>query len=256
MYLKAVPDKPTSKSINTSVFFNPFKFKRGRRCEPKNAIQITKKKDKGRRQPLALHQLQLYKHHHPIVYPLVYPGDEPVMAITVNLIIVPPLKITSVSPSLVAVYIDESVPVLDNENVLEKLVKSSDVELDEVVKFGSLCSVTIPETFLSSDISTADVVADDYVYYIDLGNLNDYETIVTGNKNKIYHLNKVDTTVFYNDYPWAQMDDGAGVSVTNLVSLLHNVKFSDAMFKSCVHLHGDTKSQGTIIKVNLWVYAR
>ena len=101
------------------------------------------------------------------------------MAITVDLIIVPLSKITSISPSLVAVSINEPVPVPDNKDKLEKLVESSDADLDEVIKFGKLCSFMIPEIFLSSGISTADVVADNPAHHIDLGNLHDDETIVT-----------------------------------------------------------------------------
>ena len=123
------------------------------------------------------------------------------MAITVDPITVSPSKITSVSPSLVAVSIDEPEPVSDDEAELEKLVASSDADLDEVIKFGSLCLVTIPETFLSCGISTANVVADNPVYHIDLGTLHDDKTVVAGSKTKTYHLNKVDTTLFYNDSP-------------------------------------------------------
>ena len=36
------------------------------------------------------------------------------------------------------------------------------------------------------------------------------------------------------------MDSGAGVSVTNLVSLLHNVKYFNEKFKSGVCMHGAT----------------
>ena len=182
------------------MFFNPFKFKRGRRREPKNDNQGTKKKVKGRAQPLGLHDQQICKyHHHPIVYPPTYPGDEPVMAITVDPIPLSPSKITSVSPSLVAVSIDEPDPIPNEEVELEKLVESSDSDLDEVIRFGSLCSVMIPEMFLSCGISTGDVVADNPVYHIDLGNLHDDKTVVAGSKTKTYRLNKVDTTVFYND---------------------------------------------------------
>ena len=61
----------------------------------------------------------------------------------------------------------------------------------------------IPETFLSTGISTADVVTNNH---IDLGSLYDDETVVAGSKTKTYRLNKVDTTVFYDDSPQAQMD--------------------------------------------------
>ena len=59
----------------------------------------------------------------------------------------------------------------------------------------------IPETFLSSSISTTDVVANNSVYQIDFDNLHDDETAVAGSKIKTYRLNKVDTTVFYDDSP-------------------------------------------------------
>ena len=41
---KFVPDKHPRKPVNPSMFCNPFKFKRGRRHEPKNGKQHTKKK--------------------------------------------------------------------------------------------------------------------------------------------------------------------------------------------------------------------
>ena len=104
-------------------------------------------------------------------------------------------------------------------------------------------SVMIPETFLSSGISTADVVTNNSVYQIDLGNLHDDDTVVAGSKNKIYCLNKVNNTVFYNDSPQAQMDGRVGVSVINLVSLLHNVKYFDAKFKNYVRMHGATSKE-------------
>ena len=39
------------------------------------------------------------------------------------------------------------------------------------------------------------------------------------------------------------MDGGVGVSVTKFVSLLHNVKFFDAKFKSRVRIHGATSKK-------------
>ena len=132
---------------------------------------------KGRAQPLGLYEQQICKYHHPhpIDYPLTYPGDEPVMAITVDPIPLSRTKVPSVSPStqpsLVAVSIDEPDPIPDEELELEKLVEPSDSDLDEVIRFGSLCSVMIPETFLSCGISTTDVVANNPVYHIDLGTL-------------------------------------------------------------------------------------
>ena len=173
--LSPVPSRP----VIHSMFFNPFKFKRGCRPElkPKKDNQGTTKKVKGRAQPLGLHDQQIYKHHHhhPISYPPTYPGDEPVLAIKVDTIPLSRSKILSVSPStqpsLIAVSIDGPNPISDEEVELEKLVESSDSSLDEVIQFDSLCSVMIPETFLSCGISTTDVVADNPVHHINLGTL-------------------------------------------------------------------------------------
>ena len=54
------------------------------------------------------------------------------MVITIDPITVSPSKITSVSPSLVAVSIEEPELILDEEAELGKLVESSDSDLDEV----------------------------------------------------------------------------------------------------------------------------
>ena len=239
----------SSVPVINSLFYNPFKYKRGRRPEPKrkNNNLGVKKKVKNRGRTLAVHEQQLCPYHnpHPIDDPIVYPGDEPVMAITVDpisssLTKKPPVS-PSTQPSLVAVSIDEPEAIPDEELELEKLVESSDSELDEIVRFGSLCSVMIPETFLSCGISTADVMADNPVYHIDLGTLQDEETVVTGSKT--INLNKLDTTIFYDDSPRAQMDGGAGVSVTNLVSILHNVRYFNSKFKSRVRMHGATSKE-------------
>ena len=111
------------------------------------------------------------------------------MAITADFITVPPSKITSVSPSLVAVSINEPIRASNNKAELEKLAVSSDAELNEMIKFRSLCSVKIPEIFLSRGIFTVNVVADNPVYHIDLDNLHDDKTVVAGSKTKTYRLN-------------------------------------------------------------------
>ena len=57
------------------------------------------------------------------------------MAITVDPIIVSPPRITCVSIRLVSVSVsvDDPVPVPDDEAELEKLVESSDEDLDQVI---------------------------------------------------------------------------------------------------------------------------
>ena len=53
---KFVPEKPPSQPVNPSMFFNPFKFKRGRRREPKKDQQRTKRKEKGPKQTLGIYK--------------------------------------------------------------------------------------------------------------------------------------------------------------------------------------------------------
>ena len=51
-----VRSKPTSKPVHSSMFSNPFKFKRGRRREPKKDQQRTKRKEKGPKQTLGIYK--------------------------------------------------------------------------------------------------------------------------------------------------------------------------------------------------------
>ena len=67
------------------------------------------------------------------------------------------------------------------------------------------------------------------------------DTVVAG--FTIYPINNVDATVFYDNKPCAQMDGGASVSDTNLLNILHNVKFFFAKFKSKVCMHGATSKE-------------
>ena len=169
-----------------------------------------------------------------------YPVDEPMMAITVDPIVPSPSKVTSVSPSLVAVSIDEPIPVLNDEAELEKLVESSDRDIDEVICFRSLCSVMIPEIFLSAGTSTADIVANNPVYHITLVLYMITRPLLLKIKVKTIFSIQLMPLSFMMTPLWAQMDSEASMSVTNLINLLHNVKFFDVKFKSNVCIHGVT----------------
>ena len=57
----------------------------------------------------------------------------------------------------------------------------------------------IPEIFLSTGISTADIVANNPVYHIDLGTLHNIETVAAGIKSEIYCLNKFYVPIFYDN---------------------------------------------------------
>lgn len=108
------------------------------------------------------------------------------MSIIVEPVIPVPSIITFVSPKLVNISVDAPLLVPSNEAIFEKLVDSSDDDLDEVIRFGSLCSVMIPETFLSTSISDVDIVTNKPDYHIDLSTLHDDETVVA--KSKIYQI--------------------------------------------------------------------
>ena len=79
--------------------------------------------------------------------------------------------------------------------------------------------------------------------FITLTLVHDDETVVAGSKGKIYCHNKVDAIISYDNSPQAQMDGGAGVSITNLSSTLHNVKFCNTKFKNNVCMLGATSKQ-------------
>ena len=135
---------------------------------------------------------------------VIEPGDEPIMAMIME-------------PVLVAVTIQPA--VVDEDAELEKLVASSDADLEDIVRFGSLCSVLIPDYCLSTGISTADVFGDNPA---DMDCSPDDDTITTG--NILSKINCPDHVVFY-DEPRAQMDGGAKTTVTNMLALLHDVRF-------------------------------
>ena len=103
--------------VNLFIFlcFKPFNVKRGNHRELKKNLQRTKRKEKGPKQTLGLYEQQLCPCQSPAISSLVLPGDEPVMAITVDPITVLPSQIIFVSPSLVAVKIGKPEPVLDEE---------------------------------------------------------------------------------------------------------------------------------------------
>ena len=78
----------------------------------------------------------MYKYHHPIVSPLVHPSDELVIAFTESdssTCIEDQLRF----PKFSSYFYWWPCTFPDNGTELEKLVESSDADLDEVVKFGS-----------------------------------------------------------------------------------------------------------------------
>ena len=51
-----IRSKPPSKPVHSSMFFYPFKFKRGRRREPKKDLHCTTRKEKGPKQTFGLYK--------------------------------------------------------------------------------------------------------------------------------------------------------------------------------------------------------
>ena len=74
-------------------------------------------------------------------------------------------------PTLTTVSVDDPVLIPDDEVGLDKIVESSDSNLDKVICFGSLCYVSLLDILLSTSISTVDVVIDGPIRHIDLGTL-------------------------------------------------------------------------------------
>ena len=72
------------------------------------------------------------------------------------------------------------------------------------------------------------------------------DATVTGNSAEckesaaIGSVNNFEDEVLFYDDPRAQMDGGAKCSVTNMISLLHNVRFYSKKFKCNMRMHGAT----------------
>ena len=109
------------------------------------------------------------------------------MAITVKSIVA---KLTLVAVSVDPLIIKQ----VNKEAELEKLIESSDSDLEVVIYFGSFCPITTPDNFLSAGISTANVVADEPIYRVSIGTLQHNETVVAG--SCIHCLYSTDKTIF------------------------------------------------------------
>jgi hypothetical protein len=119
----------------------------------------------------------------------------------------------------------------EDDAELEKLIDSTEDDLDDAIAYKSLSTVTVPN-FVVNGIATSDVLGDDY--YGDDHETNCDATVTAG-------VNKIDNneSIFYDEIR-AQMDGGAKVSVTNLLMLLHNVKFYSSKFKCKIRMHSAT----------------
>lgn len=89
--------------------------------------------------------------------------------------------------TLVSVSIDPHI-VKKANNVEEtgNLIKSSDAILEVVIHLGSLCSIIIPDTFLSAGISIANPIANEQIYHVDIGTFQDNQTVFAD--SCIYHI--------------------------------------------------------------------
>jgi hypothetical protein len=147
------------------------------------------------------------------------------------------IKSTSKIKSTTSISSESSTTVETVEDkddaALEMLIDSTENGLDDVIAYKSLATVPLPD-FVISCIATSDVLGDHY--YGDDHEANCDETITTAGINKLGNNNK---TLFYDEV-CAQIDGGAKVSVTNLLTLLHKVKFYSKKFKCKIRMHGVT----------------
>jgi hypothetical protein len=138
-------------------------------------------------------------------------GDEPIMSV-----IPEKTKSTSKIKSTTSISSQSSTTVEtvedEEDSALEKLIDSTEDDLDDVIAYKSLATVTLPD-FVVSGIATSDVFGDDY--YGNDHEANCDETVTAG-INKLGNNNE---TLFY-DVARAQIYGGAKVSVTNLLALL------------------------------------
>jgi hypothetical protein len=148
-------------------------------------------------------------------------GDEPIMSV-----IPEKIKSTSKIKSATSISSESSTTVEtvedDNDVALGKLIDSTEDDLDDVIEYKSLATldeaieykslatVTLPD-FVINGIATSDTFGDDY--YGDDHEASCDETVTAG-INKPGNNNE---TLFY-DVARAQIDGGAKVSVTNLLT--------------------------------------
>jgi hypothetical protein len=155
-------------------------------------------------------------------------GDEPIKSVIPDKI-----KSTSKIKSATSISSESSTTVESVEDEddaeLEKLVDSTEDDLDDVIAYKSLSTVTVPD-FVVNGIATSDILGDDY--YGD-DHENNCDATVTADVNKIGN----NESIFY-DKIRAQMDGGPKISVTNLLMLLHNVKLYSSKFKCKIRTHG------------------
>jgi predicted DNA-binding ribbon-helix-helix protein len=101
----------------------------------------------------------------------------------------------------------------------------------------------MPDSIISG-IATSDVFGDDY--YGDDHETNCDETVTAG-INKLGHNSEA---LFYDEVR-AQIDGGAKVSVTNLLTLLHKVKFYSTKFKCKIRMHVLRHLHSTTMEIDI-----
>ncbi len=107
----------------------------------------------------------------------------------------------------------------------------------------------IPESFISGGLADAEVYRDDEDQELEV-NFNEAKEVVLPDDETVkvnnVSANKEEPSFF--DAPRAQIDGGAKSSVTNLLEVLHDVRWYDNKFRCPVYMRGATSKKLIIPK--------
>ena len=144
----------------------------------------------------------------------------------------------------------EDHPVLDEfgttyDDIIRRIeqMNAEDFENSTDYEVVNLSSVKIPDEFISGGMAESEVYRDDEEPDYIEPTLT--EVILPESDDDTVQVNNVSAKEApqYFEYPRAQIDGGAKSSVTNLLQILHDVKWYDNKFKCPVYMRGATSKK-------------
>lgn len=127
---------------------------------------------------------------------------------------------------------------------------ASDFKESDEYKAINLSAVELPDEFISGGLADADVYKNDEDKEAEEQFLNEQceEVILPDDETvKVNNVSEKEVLQFFQT-PRTQIDGGAKSSVTNLLEVLHDVKWFDNKFKCRVYMRGTTSKKLIIPK--------
>ena len=144
-------------------------------------------------------------------------------------------------------------PALDEHgttynDVIRRIEEMDAAEFKDSSEYESvnLSAVEIPDFFISGGLADAEVYRDTKGQEEDISEKQ--ETLLPDDETvKINNVSDKEERTFF-DFPRAQIDGGAKSSVTNLLEVLHDVRWYNDKFKCPVYMRGATSKKLIIPK--------